>query len=81
LTDPSNCGTCGIPCSSSQTCVQGICMAGCTSDETSCTDGCHDLMYDAQNCGACGNSCPIGLACNKSVCAPTLATAIPTYSG
>ena len=81
MTDQSNCGACGVPCSSSQTCVQGICMVGCTDDETSCTDGCHDLMYDAQNCGACGNSCPVGLACNKSVCAPTLATAIPTYSG
>jgi hypothetical protein len=81
MTDQSNCGACGVPCGYPQTCLQGICMAGCTNEETSCPDGCHDLSYDAQNCGACGNSCPIGLDCNKSVCAPTLATTIPTYSG
>lgn len=81
MTDSSNCGACGIPCSSSQICQQGICLTRCTSGETSCSDGCRDLLYDAQNCGTCGNSCPVGLACNKSVCAPTLVTTIPTYAG
>ena len=81
MTDSSNCGTCGTPCSSSQICQQGICLTRCTSGESSCSDGCRDLSYDPQNCGACGNSCPVGLACNKSVCAPTLVTTIPTYAG
>jgi hypothetical protein len=81
MTDRTNCGDCGVSCSSSQICQQGICMAICTYQEASCFDGCHDLSYDAENCGACGNSCPVGLVCNKSVCAPPLPTAIPTYVG
>jgi hypothetical protein len=81
MTDAGNCGTCGVSCSTSQTCQQGICMAGCTYGETSCFDGCYDLSYDTQNCGTCGNTCPVGLVCNRSICAPPLTTLIPTYSG
>ena len=70
-----------FPALSRRSAGQGLCVVRCSDSETSCPDGCRDLLYDAQNCGACGNSCPVGLACNKSVCSPTLVTTIPTYAG
>jgi hypothetical protein len=79
MTDSSNCGGCGISCSSSQVCQQGHCTVLCAAGETICFDGCHDLLFDADNCGTCGNVCPVGLACNNSVCFPPLKTPIPTY--
>jgi len=81
MTDRTNCGACGVSCSSSQVCQMGQCMMKCSVGETRCFDGCHNLFYDAQNCGTCGNACPVGLTCNISVCAPPLPTTIPTYSG
>jgi hypothetical protein len=81
MTDVDNCGACGMPCTASQTCQQGICLARCSWGTSSCFDGCHDLSYDAQNCGVCGNMCPVGLVCNKSLCSPPLTTVIPTYIG
>jgi len=81
ITDRTNCGACGVSCSSSQICQQGNCMDQCSYGEINCFDGCHNLEYDAQNCGTCGNSCPVGLECNKSICTPPLITVIPTYSG
>ena len=79
MTDSSNCGGCGISCSSTQVCQQGHCTVRCAAGETICFDGCHDLLFDADNCGTCGNACPVGLACNNSVCTPPLKTPIPTY--
>jgi hypothetical protein len=81
MTDRTNCGACGVSCSSSQVCQMGQCTMRCYAGETRCFDGCHNLLYDAQNCGTCGNACPVGLTCNISVCAPTLPTTIPTYAG
>lgn len=81
MTDRTNCGVCGVSCSSSQICQSGRCSILCSVSETRCFDGCHDVLYDAQNCGACGNACPVGLVCNSSVCTPPLPTTIPTYAG
>jgi hypothetical protein len=81
MTDVNNCGACGSPCTFSQTCQQGVCMAGCTLGETNCFDGCYNLSIDMHNCGICGNNCPVGLECNKSICSPPLTTVIPTYIG
>jgi len=81
MTDPGNCGDCGVSCNPGLTCQMGRCTMKCFIGEVSCFDGCHDLSYDSQNCGTCGNSCPVGLACNKSVCGPTLPTTIATYVG
>lgn len=81
MTDPGNCGSCGIFCRSQETCVQGRCIGKCTDGQTNCFDGCHDLLYDTENCGICGNACQGGLVCNKSICSPPLITAIPTYEG
>jgi hypothetical protein len=81
MTDSTNCGACGLNCSDSQSCEQGVCIAPCSSGEVNCFDGCHNLSYDAGNCGTCGNTCPVGLECNKSICSHPLETAIPTYAG
>ena len=35
-TDPKNCGACGVACSATQVCSQGMCAAGCSGGETLC---------------------------------------------
>ena len=81
MTDSTNCGACGMNCSTSQSCEQGNCVAQCSFGEINCFDGCYNLSYDARNCGTCGNTCPVGLECNRSICTPPQVTLIPTYSG
>jgi hypothetical protein len=64
--DPSNCGACGAPCSSSNaidSCVSGSCVtSGCRAGFGDCNhdpgDGCEvNLGHDPANCGACGTTC------------------------
>jgi hypothetical protein len=81
MTDADNCGACGVVCTFSQTCQQGICMARCSYGEVNCFDGCHNLSFDTHNCGTCGNNCPVGLECNRSTCTQPMKTIIPTYIG
>ena len=64
-TDVSNCGSCGVTCSSLNTtgvsCGEGVCFPQCKAGFGSCgpkKNGCEvKLATDAAHCGACGNAC------------------------
>jgi hypothetical protein len=57
LTDPNNCGGCGVVCGEGTYCGDGACVSVCQEDQTYCGGSCVDLQVDRQNCGACGNVC------------------------
>lgn len=84
LTDPTNCGGCGIVCTyddrahSRPVCRGGICGLTCRTGRGDCNgfsgDGCEiDLETDPRNCGACEHECDaeIGQPCVKGRCAET----------
>lgn len=52
LTDPKNCGGCGLTCVPGEVCAQGECICPCGS---ACFKR---LEYDPTNCGACNIRCP-----------------------
>ncbi|MBN9160246.1 MAG: hypothetical protein J0I07_04750 [Myxococcales bacterium] len=72
--DPSNCGGCGVQCSS--VCVNGMCRTDCgTSGFADCngseSDACEvDIRSDPNNCGGCGITCDgiAGQACVQGRC-------------
>ena len=71
--DPNNCGVCGLKCGVGQECRNDgngpQCLDTCAkANQTTCTDGCRDLLSDRANCGACGNFCPNPRAHQKSSC-------------
>jgi hypothetical protein len=85
LTDPVNCGGCGIICAPGGTCVEGVCSNGClncgqcqTADsacdvyegEICCNGQCKNTKNFPSDCGGCGNYCPSGLECIDGICAP-----------
>jgi hypothetical protein len=59
MSDPGNCGACGVTVAAPLTCVGG--KAACAnSAQTFCagSNTCSDLISDANNCTSCGNVCP-----------------------
>lgn len=87
LTDPTNCGGCGVVCpgrpGASATCAAGRCGITCTAGFADCdhnpSNGCErDLRGDVVNCGACGVRCsamPGGtVACVGGTCRSTCAS-------
>jgi hypothetical protein len=83
--DASNCGDCGIACSTnhvSALCSGGQCTGKCEGKFRDCNqdkqgDGCEiDTQSDSNNCGACGNVCKAGTSCNKGKCSKLF-----TFSG
>lgn len=73
MTDPENCGTCGVRCADGRgtACVAGHCVCGISdvgcvgaSDSTCCppvADGgmpyCASFLADSTDCGGCGHHC------------------------
>jgi hypothetical protein len=55
LTDPANCGNCGVACASGRICCSGACA---------------DLQTDPFHCGGCGTPCFVGAPCTGGVCGP-----------
>ena len=69
LTDPLNCGGCGITCAADEFCDLGSCAAVCPlPNEELCDGECVDVLSDPNNCGGCGNVCDATQACNAGVC-------------
>ena len=80
VTDPFDCGACGIRCGSPNgseigVCNGGVCTTACAPGFADCNgdsdDGCEvDLRSDAANCGACGIACDqrAGQPCIEGKC-------------
>lgn len=71
----TNCGACGVLCTSGQRCAAGACGPRCPNGERAMCEG---RMVDlgagerdggvVTNCGACGTACPAGWLCDGCVC-------------
>jgi hypothetical protein len=74
LNNPTSCGGCGITCSSSQVCADGLCGApsACPDGTIACSQTCIDPLTDDDNCGSCGNKCSGTLGCSTGLCVPTV---------
>jgi len=85
-TDEANCGACGAPCATGETCSAGVCSPDdpCPGPAEQCGTACVDLQTDPNNCGSCGNVCSSG-SCAAGVCGPdgnaACLTCINTVSG
>lgn len=68
-TDRNHCGGCGVTCSETQSCIQGVC--DCSSGKSACGDECYDFLTEVLACGGCGNSCSYpnaGASCENGEC-------------
>jgi len=66
LSDPLNCGACGIQCPAGIPCVAGFC--GCTGTLLLCNGQCVDPAVDPNHCGGCNVSCGAAGFCSGGVC-------------
>jgi hypothetical protein len=69
----TNCGGCGIACTSSHPlCQSGSCAVSCQTPETQCGTGpgalCANLSNNKNNCGLCGVSCGGNSTCVNGSC-------------
>src|SRR5439155_25885653 len=69
LSDPRNCGACGITCNAQGVCNQGKCALPCAMGLTACSGACVNLQTDNNNCGKCTIVCANGMACAGGACA------------
>lgn len=74
LTDPGNCGQCGIACYPGQVCNAGTCVLSCPIGLVACAGTCIDPATDERycgatgGCGATGNGTPGYVCGNGEVC-------------
>jgi hypothetical protein len=68
ITDPFNCGGCGVVCGAGQVCEIGFCGQACLPGLLDCGAGCVNLLADPSNCGACSNACPPFARCRFGTC-------------
>ncbi|MBK8239710.1 MAG: hypothetical protein IPK74_29660 [Deltaproteobacteria bacterium] len=69
--DRNHCGACGVACSDDQLCVEGECVAACTTGTTVCGNSCVALDDDPANCGACDRWCDGDEVCEAGSCVRT----------
>lgn len=79
VTDPTNCGECGIACGIG-TCAGGVCQCEGATSCAGLNPVCRDLQTDPRSCNACGFACPLANeACvaGSCECPATLPTPCP----
>ena len=81
LSDPSNCGACGLTCAQGHVCQTGVCVLSCQEGHIDCSGTCRDVMTDQYNCGTCGMTCAAGYTCIDGACAPDCPEGYTACSG
>lgn len=69
--DRENCGGCGVRCSASEACIDGVCTCGddaCGPNQLCCNDSCIDPATDPLHCGTCGTTCGENTFCTDGRC-------------
>ena len=68
MSDPHNCGGCGIRCQDGEFCGEGNCEPVCPVGQVLCGTICVDLKSDPLHCGACDNKCGSNDICEAGSC-------------
>jgi hypothetical protein len=84
LSDPSNCGSCGLACSPGGACANGVCQCPAATP-TMCGTSCTNTLSDPLNCSTgslCGTVCG-GAApnCSNGTCSATCAVGLQDCGG
>lgn len=63
VTNPQNCGNCGMVCPANPpngvyVCMNGSCVLQCNAGFTNCAGQCVNLANNVTNCGSCSTVCP-----------------------
>jgi len=71
VSDPLNCGNCGVICPEGQFCSAGTCTTACPDGLIQCGQSCVDLTASVLHCGACNAACAGGQQCVNGECVGT----------